>query len=91
LALGLSQRVTGRRMGMHDRTIRRWLTDVPGFAPLVDELRAAGADEDATDTLRDLLYSENEQVRLGAAREILRLQPKQRANEDEDADLDTGW
>jgi hypothetical protein len=78
-------------MGMHDRTIRRWLTDVPGFAALVDELRAAGADEDAVDTLRDLLYSENEQVRLGAARELLRLQPKRRADADEDADLDSGW
>ena len=92
LALGLSQRAASRRLGMDERTIRRWLTDVPEFAPYVESLRSTVTDEDADDVLRDLLHSSDERVRLAAARE-LRKQPVAAANidKDEDEDLLTGW
>jgi hypothetical protein len=77
LALGCTQTITGTRMGMNPRTIRRWLTDTPGFAVLVDELRATGADEDATDVLRDCLYSKDERVRIQAALALLKIGGKQ--------------
>ena len=62
------------------------------FRERVDELRAEGADEDAEDCLHDLLYSDDERVRLGAAQGLLRLLPKRRADDpDDDSDLDSGW
>jgi hypothetical protein len=45
LALGHSQRVTARRVGCDERTIRRWLSDTPGFREYVEECR-----ETITDT-----------------------------------------
>jgi hypothetical protein len=93
LALGLSQRAAARRLGMNERTVRRWLTDVPGFRELVEEQRAAGVEEDANDVLLDLLHDPDSRVRLAAARELRRApnpNPKL-GDEYEDEDLGTGW
>lgn len=60
---------------MSDRSIRRWLTEVEGFAALVQEQREASADENATDVLYDLLYDPDSRVRLAAARELRRPVP----------------
>jgi hypothetical protein len=89
LALGMSQGATSRRMSMSDRQIRRWLTELPGFAALVEEYREAGADENATDVLNDCLYDPDPRVRIAAARELrARAAP---VEVDEDADLLAGW
>jgi len=89
LALGLSQAATARRMSMSDRQIRRWLTEVDGFAALVQEEREAGACEDATDVLYDLLSDPDSRVRLAAARELRRTAVL--PEPDADADLLAGW
>src|SRR4051812_46165997 len=39
LGHGYSQRVTARKVGCDERTVRRWLTDVPGFREYVAECR----------------------------------------------------
>jgi HEAT repeat protein len=90
LALGLTQVVAANRLGMNPRTLRRWRTDVPGFAELEAELRAAGADEDATDVLRDCLYSKDERVRIQAAMALLKIGGKQ-ADEAEHAAALEEW
>ena len=92
LALGLSQRAAARRLGMNERTLRRWLTDVPGFRETVAELRAAGVEEDANDVLLDLLHSPDERIRLSAAIHLRKTAPTAPgADADPDDDLDSGW
>jgi hypothetical protein len=86
----MSQRAVARRMGLNERTIRRWLSDVPGFRERVNELRHTQVEEDATDVLYDLLNSSDERVRLAAARELRRVQNPS-PPVDDDADLLTGW
>jgi transposase-like protein len=94
LGSGMSQRAASRRLGCDERTLRRWHTDVPGFREHVEELRAAGAPEDATDVLYDLLNDPDSRVRLAAARELRRApNPNAKPEDDDDADLldADGW
>ena len=70
---------------MDERTVRRWLTDVPGFAAYVEEQRGVVKEEDADDVLCDLLHSRDERVRLAAARE-LRRQPVTVPPDDSESD-----
>jgi hypothetical protein len=91
LALGGTQRATARRMGMDERSVRRWLADVPGFREYVAHERAHGEGmEDATDVLLDLLHSKDERVRLAAATQLRKTVPNPKPD-DADADLDSGW
>ena len=92
LALGMSQRAAARRLGMDERTLRRWLTDVEGFAAFVEAQRSVVKDEDADDVLKDLLHSSDERVRLAAARELRRMPvTPSGATDDEDDDVFDGW
>jgi transcriptional regulator with XRE-family HTH domain len=90
LGLGMSQRAVARRMGLNARTIRRWLSDVPGFPRARGRTTAHQVEEDATDVLYDLLNSSDERVRLAAARELRRVRNPSPPVGD-DADLLTGW
>ncbi len=78
-------------MGLDDRTIRRWLTDVPGYREHIDSLRGSLTEENATDVLLDLLHSTDERVRLAAARELRRAPNPNPKPEDEDADALAAW
>jgi hypothetical protein len=94
LGHGYSQRVTARKVGCDERTIRRWLTDVPGFREYVEECRETLTDEEPLDVLRELLTSPDERVRLSAAQTLVRLpsgEPRRPGDEDADADLGSGW
>jgi hypothetical protein len=93
LAMGYSQRVTARRVGVDPRTVTRWLSDNPVFREYVEELRPKVANEpEAEAVLRDLLFSDNENIRLGAARELRRMPVSPSGSpDDDDDDLLTGW
>jgi len=67
LARGLTQATSGQRVGVSARTIRNWLKDVPGFAEAASDPAEAAHDPDATQTLQDLLCSDDEKIRLQAA------------------------
>lgn len=80
LASGLSWRAAAKQSGMSARTIARRMT-LPEFRKQVIERRAALLDEaagrltalmrDATRTLKTLLSSPSDAVKLGACRAIL--------------------
>jgi hypothetical protein len=93
LALGHSQRVTARKVGCDERTLRRWLSDTPGFREYVEECREMIHDTQPLDVLHELLNSTDERVRLSAAQTLARLPSgdAKPGDEDEDADLGTGW
>ena len=71
LGLGLTQRAAARRLGMDERSVRRWLS-LPAFVALVEQERESGHNDSAEDVLLDLLNSSDERVRLAAARELRR-------------------
>jgi len=92
LGLHMTQAECARRVSVNVRTLRRWLSDIPDFAALVQAERESDHDLRAEDVLQDLLLSTDERVRLQAARELRRSVPSPAgADEDEAADLDTGW
>jgi hypothetical protein len=94
LGHGYSQRVTARKVGCDERTVRRWLTDVPGFREYVAHCRETLTDEEPLDVLRELLSSTDERVRLSAAQTLVRLpsgDPRKPGDEDEDADVLATW
>ena len=80
LAGGLSLRQTAKRVKVGERTLYRWSRD-PNFAAEVAQLRAAmlrrGAGQlarligRAVKTLKELLESDDERIRLGAASRVL--------------------
>jgi hypothetical protein len=87
LGHGYSQRVTARKVGCDERTVRRWLTDVPGFREYVEHCRETLSDEEPLDVLRELLSSSDERVRLSAAQTLARLPstaPPGSGDEDDD-------
>lgn len=91
LGLHMTQVECARRVVVNVRTLRRWLTDVPEFAALVQAEKDAGNDLRAEDVLQDLLLSTDERVRLAAARELRKTAPGVPVDDDVDADLDGGW
>jgi hypothetical protein len=89
---GHSQRDTARRIGVDERTIRRWLTGVPGFSEYVQECHETLTDEEPLDVLHELLRSNDERVRLSAAQTLVRLPSDGgKPDADDDSDLLTGW
>ena len=96
LAGGCSIRAAAARANLHEKTIRRWLTD-PEFVRRVQEARAklfdkalavlAGGLALAGKTLRKLLASPSDAVRLGAARALFEAALKARENLDLAAQL----
>jgi hypothetical protein len=93
LAMGYSQRVTARRVGVDPRTVTRWLSDNLVFREYVEELRPKVANEPEVEAvLRDLLFDDNPNIRLGAARELRRMpvSPSGSPDDEDDAPLD-GW
>lgn len=93
LSGGATQAEAAERAGVSERTVRRRLED-PAFGEQLDHAQSelvlqtlsrltAGA-VDAADTLRALLGSEHEMVRLSAARSILALVMKLREHRDVD-------
>jgi hypothetical protein len=93
LAMGYSHRVTARRVGVDPRTITRWLSDNPTFREYVDSLRPKVANEPEVEAvLRDLLFDDNPNIRLGAARELRRMPVSPSGvPDDEDDDVLDGW
>lgn len=91
LAAGLSVKAAAERAGVGARTVHRRLAD-PTFCQAVEEARReiigravaklAAASVRAADALRKLVASEDERVRLAAARWILRLMMQARQHED---------
>jgi hypothetical protein len=71
LAGGLSKPVVAGRLGVSARTLRRW-GEQPAFAALLAKPVDPAEDLDVRETLRELLHSPNERVRLAAATELLR-------------------
>jgi hypothetical protein len=71
LAAGLSKPVVAGRLGTTARTLRRWAED-PAFRALLAEPADPTVDVSAFETLRELLHSPNEKVRLAAATELIR-------------------
>ena len=59
-------------IGVTSRTIRRWRDTVPGFKEAADAERDAVGEPDALSTLRELLTSDREDIRLRAAVALLR-------------------
>jgi len=72
LATGLSKRAVAGRLGVSDRTLRRWAVGEPAFAALLAEPLDPTLKLTARDTLEELLHSPNERIRLAAATELLR-------------------
>ncbi|SRR5713226_4675117 len=72
LGLHMTQAECARRVVVNVRTLRRWKSDIPEFAALVQAEKDAGSDMRAEDVLQDLLLSTDERVRLQAARELRR-------------------
>jgi hypothetical protein len=78
--------------GIHERTLRRWYKEDPGFKATVEELRAeavalavaklSGSMAGAADTLTRLLGSRSEVVRLRASKAILDAALKVREREE---------
>jgi hypothetical protein len=91
LALGHSQRVTARKVGCDERTIRRWLTDVPGFREYVEECRESITDTQPLDVLHELLLSTDDRVRLSAAQTLARLPSHDPSGGEPDGDLITDF
>jgi hypothetical protein len=80
-----------RRIGVWDRTIRRW-RDIPEFAALVQAEKDSGRDLQPDDVLRDLLHDSDPRVRLAAATQLRRSSPNPTgAEDDEDADVLAAW
>ena len=71
LARGYSQPETARRAGIAPRTIRYWLSRNPDFVAYVKGYADTLPEPSARDTLRELLQSPSEQIRLSAARALL--------------------
>ena len=80
-----------RRIGVWDRTIRRWRSDIPEFAALVESEKAASRDLSPDDVLRDLMQDPDPRVRLGAATQLRRASPSGAPDPDDDSDLLEGW
>jgi HEAT repeat protein len=87
LAAGTTTREAARQAGIGERTATRRLAD-PGFRQRVQDTRAALVERTlgklargstkAADTLRRLLKSESDSVKLGAARALLEIGSKLR-------------
>lgn len=85
LAGGMSCAKAAQKIGVHERTVRRRLED-PEFRKLVDSIKSQVVSEavavlgrtmvEAATTLRRLLRSKNEGIRLGAARSVIELHLK---------------
>jgi len=71
LAAGLSKPVVAGRLGVTARTLRRW-AELPAFAALLAEPVDPTLELTARETLRELLHSPNERIRLAAATELIR-------------------
>jgi HEAT repeat protein len=92
LALGHSQRVTARKVGCDERTVRRWLSDVPGFREEVAEYRESLTDTQPLDVLHELLNSTDDRVRLSAAQTLVRLpSDDEDEGDDEEAAALAAW
>ena len=76
LGRGFSQQETGKRVGCNERTLRTWLTKVPGFREAAQREREASGDPSAIGVLHELLHSKSETVRLRAAVALLRNPPE---------------
>src|SRR5262245_11011016 len=80
LALGWSFARAARKLGVHERTVRRRLEN-PGFRELVNRFRreaigtaigkVSAAASEAVTALRRLMRSKHDGIKLGAARTIL--------------------
>jgi hypothetical protein len=83
LAGGMTEAEAAAATGRGARTIRTWLATCPSFPRRIAQLRAGMTERalgkmaesmaEAADTLRQLLRSESDAVKLGAARSILEL------------------
>jgi hypothetical protein len=91
LGLYMTQGDVARRVVVNPRTIRRWLTDIPEFAALVQAEKDASNDLRADDVLHDLLLSTDERVRLAAATQLRRTARGVVPAIDPDEDLGSGW
>jgi hypothetical protein len=93
LGLYMTQVEVARRVVVNARTIRRWLSDEPEFAALVQAEKQAARDLSPDDVLQDLLLSTDERVRLAAATQLRRASSAGAASPvgEPDADLGTGW
>jgi hypothetical protein len=79
-ACGISATEIGERLGVHERTVRRWLSE-PASQALIAEIRSAavsaisgkttGLAEKAAIRLGELLASKNDGIALGAAKAII--------------------
>jgi hypothetical protein len=92
IALGLTQERTGYRVGVQARQIRRWLTDPDlGFRELVESIRLSeGEDLEPKQVLQDMLYSDDERLRLQAALALVR-NPTPVPSDDDAEILAQGW
>jgi hypothetical protein len=85
LGMHLTQVDTARRVVVNPRTLRRWSSDIPEFAALVQAEKEAAHEMQPNDVLHDLLLDPDSRVRLQAARELRRGVPNPQAvDEDED-------
>jgi HEAT repeat protein len=74
LGRGHTQEGAARIAGCSERSIRNWTRDLPAFTLLIEQTREESGDPDARTVLYELLRSDNETVRLQAARALL-MQP----------------
>lgn len=73
IAAGFPQDQVAARVGCATRTIRSWKHDLPAFTLLIEQERTDMVDPSPRDALLDLLYAEDERVRLGAAQALLKI------------------
>lgn len=71
LIAGRTREETADLLGVSPRTVSRWKKDARVLAE-VERLRSRSGETRVEEVLLGLLESDNERVRLGAAREILR-------------------
>lgn len=82
LGRGLTQREAASLVGRSERTIRAWLTGVPGFREAVHAGQAETGDPTALETLRGALRASRRDgspdwsIRLQAARALLHAPPE---------------
>jgi HEAT repeat protein len=72
LGRGHSQTAAAKEAGVTDRTIRSWLQTVPGFREAAQHELELAPEPDALTTLRALLKSSREDIRLRAAIALMR-------------------
>jgi transposase-like protein len=68
LARGATQATAAQRVGVAPRTIRYWLTDVPGFRELSQDPAEAARDPEVVEVFSDLLSHNDPAVQLAAVK-----------------------